>query len=231
MKHNPKFIYPKSIRSLINDKRHYEIGTAKLPSVTTILAATMPEEKRKSLDAWKQRVGATEAQKVVTTAANRGTSLHSIVEGFLRGERHLDLTETGTIAHRMANVLIEKGLKNRVTDIWGIEPTVFYEKLYAGATDFIGIHDGIPIIGDHKNSNKPKKEIWLRDSYRLQVAAYALAFEDMFGEHISKGVNFIITPDCYYQEFSWDGEDFRQAKYEWLRRVDQYYNQKQSLDK
>jgi len=53
MKHNPKFIYPKSIRSLIDDKRHYEIGTTKLPSVTTILSATMPEEKRKSLDAWK----------------------------------------------------------------------------------------------------------------------------------------------------------------------------------
>jgi hypothetical protein len=30
MKHNPKFIYPKSIRSLIDDKRHYEIGTTKL---------------------------------------------------------------------------------------------------------------------------------------------------------------------------------------------------------
>ena len=44
MKHNPKFIYPKSIRSLIDDKRHYEIGTTKLPSVTTILSATMPEE-------------------------------------------------------------------------------------------------------------------------------------------------------------------------------------------
>jgi hypothetical protein len=47
MKYNPKFIYPKSIRSLIDDKRHYEIGTTKLPSVTTILSATMPEEKEK----------------------------------------------------------------------------------------------------------------------------------------------------------------------------------------
>jgi hypothetical protein len=49
MKHNPKFIYPKSIRSLIDDKRHYEIGTTKLPSVTTILSATMPEEKENHL--------------------------------------------------------------------------------------------------------------------------------------------------------------------------------------
>jgi len=223
---NSKFIYPTSSRALYEGERIYDVNAERLPSVTTILQATQPEEKRLALEAWKQRVGADAADKVKNDAATRGTSLHSIVEGFLKGENHLDLTETGTTAHKMADVLIEKGLKNRVSEIWGIEPTVFYDGLYAGATDFIGIHDGVPIIGDHKNSNKPKREIWLRDSYRLQLAGYALAFEDMFGEHIAKGVNFIITPDCYYQEFSWDGEDFRQAKYEWLKRVDQYYTQK-----
>jgi hypothetical protein len=38
MKWNKQFEYPKSMRSLINDERHYEVGTEKLPSVTTILA-------------------------------------------------------------------------------------------------------------------------------------------------------------------------------------------------
>jgi hypothetical protein len=37
MKWNKQFEYPKSMRSLINDERHYEVGTEKLPSVTTIL--------------------------------------------------------------------------------------------------------------------------------------------------------------------------------------------------
>jgi len=50
-----------------------------------------------------------------------------------------------------------------------------------------------------------------------------MAFEDMFGEPITRGVNFIVTKDMYYQEFSWEGEEFRQAKYDWLRHVDQYY--------
>jgi hypothetical protein len=36
MKWNKKFDYPPSIRSLINDQRHYDIGEEKLPSVTTI---------------------------------------------------------------------------------------------------------------------------------------------------------------------------------------------------
>jgi len=33
MKWNKKFDYPKSMRSLIGGKRHYDIGEEKLPSV------------------------------------------------------------------------------------------------------------------------------------------------------------------------------------------------------
>jgi hypothetical protein len=46
MKWNKKFDYPPSIRSLINDQRHYDIGEEKLPSVTTILQATQSPEKK-----------------------------------------------------------------------------------------------------------------------------------------------------------------------------------------
>ena len=56
MKQNFKFDYPKSMRSLIDEKRHYEIKSTKLPSVTTILSATMTEDKKKALDLWKERV-------------------------------------------------------------------------------------------------------------------------------------------------------------------------------
>jgi hypothetical protein len=45
MKWNKRFIYPASSRSLIQNERHYELGTEKLPSVTTILAATQTDEK------------------------------------------------------------------------------------------------------------------------------------------------------------------------------------------
>ena len=57
MKWNKKFEYPKSQRSLIEGKRHYDIGNDKLPSVTTILSATQSEEKTKSLADWKARLG------------------------------------------------------------------------------------------------------------------------------------------------------------------------------
>ncbi len=64
VKWNKKFIYPKSQRSLIQGKRHYDINTTKLPSVTTIISATQSEEKRQSLAKWKARLGDTAADRV-----------------------------------------------------------------------------------------------------------------------------------------------------------------------
>jgi hypothetical protein len=39
----------------------YDVGKDKLPSVTTILAATQSQEKQASLAAWRARVGTDEA--------------------------------------------------------------------------------------------------------------------------------------------------------------------------
>ena len=223
MKHNPKFTYPKSIRSLINDKRHYEIGTAKLPSVTTILTATMPEEKRKSLDAWRQRVGSQEAEKVVTTAASRGTAMHTILEHYIKGQGYLDLTATGKNAHNMAQTIFEKGLKDKVSEYYGTEATLFYPDLYAGATDMVAVYEGKDSIIDFKQSNKPKRREWIED-YCLQLAGYAMAHNTVYETDIQKGVIMMVTPDSYYQEFIIEGQELKKYMHEFLERVDKYYN-------
>ena len=223
MKHNPKFIYPKSIRSLINDKRHYEIGTTKLPSVTTILSATMPEEKRKSLDAWKLRVGATEAQKVVTTAANRGTALHTILEHFITGQGYLDLTDTGRNAHNMAQTIIKNGLDNKITEYYGIEATLYYPDLYAGTTDLVAQHVGCDSIIDFKQTNKPKKKEWIED-YFIQIAAYAMAHDYVYGTTIKKCIVMMCDPNNIYQEFVIRDHEVKNYKHRFLRRLDEYYN-------
>ena len=59
MKRINKFKYPKSMRSLIDGKRHYDVGEEKLPSVTTILSATQSDEKKKSLADWRARIPGT----------------------------------------------------------------------------------------------------------------------------------------------------------------------------
>jgi hypothetical protein len=207
-----QFDYPSSTRQTLDGKRVYNINGEALPSVTTILQATETEEKKKILEQWKQRVGAENADRIRDQAANRGSVLHRIVENYITDTKHLDLTDLGQEAHKMADILIQSAIDERLSEVWGVEPYLAYQGLFAGQTDLIGIHDGKITVCDHKNSNK--------------LAAYALAFEDMFGEHIPRGVNFIITKDLYYQEFSWEGEEFKRAKYDWLKRVDQYYNQK-----
>ena len=221
-----EFIFPTSSRAIVNNERLYDIGQDKLPSVTTILAATQSEEKKASLEAWRQRLGAEAADKVRDDAAARGTVMHHIIESWLTDQGHLDLTDTGQQAHTMADLIIKKGLENRLTEIYGVEPTVFHSGMgYAGATDFIGVHDGELIIGDFKQSNKPKRREWIED-YKLQMAAYALAFQDMFNIPVGRAINFICTKDFYYQEFMFDGEEFRQAKYTWMKKVEQYYKEK-----
>ena len=78
MKWNKKYTYPASVRSLVNDARHYSVGDEKLPSVTTILAATQSDEKRESIARWQAKVGKNEAERVKNVAGKRGTAMHSI---------------------------------------------------------------------------------------------------------------------------------------------------------
>ena len=48
MQWNNKYIYPKSTRSIVDGSRHYSVNEERLPSVTTILKATVSEEKKAS---------------------------------------------------------------------------------------------------------------------------------------------------------------------------------------
>jgi hypothetical protein len=221
MKHNKKFIYPKSQREIINGKRHYDIKAQKLPSVTTILSATQSEEKQASLAAWRARVGEDQATRIVDDAATRGTAMHKILEEYIQGQGYLDLTTTGLNAHNMAIQVIQNGLSN-VTEYYGLEATLYYPGLYAGATDMVGVHKGQDAIIDFKQTNKPKKREWIED-YCLQLAGYAMAHNFIYKTSITKGVIMMCSKDNYYQEFVIEGAELQKYKHEFLRKVGQYY--------
>lgn len=221
MKWNKQFEYPKSMRSLVKDERHYEVGSEKLPSVTTILAATQSDEKRASLEAWKNRVGSSEAERVKNTAASRGTNMHSHLEHHINGKGLLDLSDEGRVARGMAQTIIDKGLID-LEEIWGSEVTLYYPGLYAGATDLCGIYQGRDSIIDFKQSNKPKRDEWIED-YKLQLAAYASAHDYVYKTNIEQGVILMVTPDNFFQRFIINGSQFREYKWMWLEKIDQYY--------
>ena len=209
------------MRSLVNDERHYEVGTEKLPSVTTILAATQSDEKRASLEAWKNKVGGIEAERIKNTAATRGTAMHSYLEMHLNGENLLDLTIEGLAARSMAETIIKQGLGD-LQEIWGNEVVLYYPELYAGQTDLCGVYQNRDSIIDFKQSNKPKQEAWIEDYY-LQGAAYATAHDCIYGTKIEQGVILMCTPDNFFQRFIINGAQFREYKWKWLDKVDHYY--------
>jgi len=222
MKWNKKYDYPKSIRSLINDERHYDIGKEKLPSVTTILSATKSDEAKKSIARWKAKVGENEATRVRDTAASRGSNMHLHLERYILGTGHKDLTDEGQVAGDMAQVIIDKGLCD-VSEIWGSEVTLYYPGLYAGATDLVGIYDYEDSIIDFKQSNRPKRREWI-DDYFMQLGAYAMAHNYVYGSEITQGVILMCTPDNYFQKFQIKGKEFIKYQHRFLEKVDRFYN-------
>jgi genome maintenance exonuclease 1 len=221
IKWNKLYTYPKSVRSLDKGKRHYEVGSEKLPSVTTILGQTQSIEKRESLAKWQAKVGKNEAERVKNVAAARGSAMHSILEHHVLGNNTLDLTDVGQEAHRMANVVIEKGLTD-LDEIWGSEVVLSYPGLYAGQTDLCGVYQGRESIIDFKQSNKPKREEWIEDYY-YQMVAYAMAHDAIHGTQIEQGVVLMCTPDLFFQKFVLNGARFRQYKWKWLWRLSEFY--------
>jgi genome maintenance exonuclease 1 len=203
------------------DGRKYVLpdGT-KTASVTSILSAT---KDMTYLHAWRKRIGKDKAQQITTESANLGTTVHSHLECHVLGKDRPGGNNYGRMmAARMADVVIDQGLVH-VDEIWGSEVQVYFENLWAGSSDVIGLFKGVPSIIDFKNTIKPKKIEWVED-YFLQTVAYAMAHNNMFGTDIKQCVIFMVSRDCDYQEFIVDNNRFDHYKLEWCKRVDKYYS-------
>ena len=225
MQWNNKFIYPKSTRSIIQGSRHYMVNEENLPSVTTILKATESEEKKAKLAEWKQRVGYKQAEIISREATSRGSSMHSYLEKFLLGKLNKDLLGDNVLEKMMADQIIENGLRNKLNEIWGCEATLYYPGKYAGAADCIGVYENKETIIDFKQSNKPKKEEWISE-YFLQLSAYSLAHDKVYGSNISQGVILLCTKDNIFQRFIIDVDTLKNYQDQFLKKVEQFYTQR-----
>ena len=224
MERNSKFTYPKSTRSIINGSRHYLIDNSRLPSVTSILSATKSEEDKAGIAAWKERVGHKEAERIKIEASNRGSSLHKFLESYLLDKLNMDLLEEDNQVKKMGEKIIENGIKNKLSEIWGVEATLYYPNKYAGTADCIGVYEGKETIVDFKQSNKPKKKEYIED-YFLQLGAYSLAHNIIYNSKITQGVVLLCTVDNLFQDFKIEGEQLIQFQNKFLEKVEQFYHQ------
>jgi hypothetical protein len=213
-----KYPYGELARVTKNHKRHYETPDGRqLPSVTTVLSAT---KDMTHLHAWRKRIGAEKAQQITTESANIGTVMHNSLEKHVKGiERKPGSNLIHQKAHTMANVIIDNGL-NEVSEVWGSEVSLYYQELYAGTTDLVGVYKGAPAIMDFKQARKLKKKEWVED-YFLQLVAYAEAHNKMYDTNITTGRIFICTQNNEYQTFEIDDYDKWTGK--WYAKLEQYY--------
>ncbi len=225
MQWNNKYIYPKSIRSIFQGSRHYSVNQENLPSVTTILKATESEEKKAKLEEWKKRVGYKQAEVISREATSRGSSMHDYLEKFLLGKLNMNLLGDNTREKMMADQIIENGLRNKLSEIWGCEATLYYPGKYAGSADCIGIYENKETIIDFKQSNKPKKDEWI-DDYYLQCAAYSLAHNKVHGSNIIQAAILLCTKDNIFQRFIVEGERLINYQNQFLEKVEQFYSQR-----
>ena len=221
MKWNNKFNYPKSSRSIEDGLRKYIYGGEKLPSVTSILQATKSEEDKASLENWKQRVGYAEANKIKNEASNRGTSMHSYLEDFLKGRANESFFESNEKYKNMAKEIIEKGIRGKLEVIYGMESTLHYPNKYAGTADLIGIYQGKEAIIDFKQANKPKKVDYIQD-YFLQLGAYTLAHNVVYKTNITLGVVLLCTVDNLFQDFKIQEEELMMYQNLFLGRLKKF---------
>jgi hypothetical protein len=203
-----------------NGTRHY-ICDQQIPhaSVTTILGAT---EDKKGLMEWRAWVGDKKADQIRDEAAGLGSLMHTHLENYMMGEeRPRGSNVVRQMASNMADVIIAQGL-TQVSEVWAMEEMLYFPGLYAGTADLIGIHDGQPAIMDYKTTNKMKSKDKI-NNYACQLAAYALAHNELFDTEIKRGVIFMVARDLSYQEYVFEGDEFEAAVKEWLDRLDIFF--------
>lgn len=218
-----KFNYKDIPREKIDGNRLYATASGRLPSVTTILSRTTTEDKRAGLQAWRDRVGHAEAQRITTEAGNVGTIMHNTLEHWVKG---IDYNAGDNMIHRIAKKMAKTVIENIEPDlgeVWGSEVKLYYPDMYAGTTDLVGMWKGKPTIMDFKQTNKPKKAEWIEDYY-LQGSAYGLAHNAMFDTKIENVAIFMCSRDCTWQLFELDADGFAEYSSKWALRVGQFYD-------
>jgi phosphoenolpyruvate synthase/pyruvate phosphate dikinase len=226
VKHNPIHGYGRLTRQNTEEGRKYLLPDGShVSSVTTILDRT---KDKTHLIEWRKRIGVAKATAITTEASGRGTSMHKQIENWLE---HDNLRTGGNLVHqtagKMAQKIIDEYLKPNVEEWWGSEVSLYYDGLYAGTTDLVGLWRGTPTIMDFKQTNKPKKDEWIED-YRLQLAAYAHAHNHMFGTDIRQGVIMMCSPDLQPQMWTIAFGEFDRASEAWWQRVEQFYSVRNS---
>ena len=175
------------------------------------------------LEKWRRKIGNEEADRIVAHSIAVGKSMHTYLERIIKNKKGALLLASDpniTTATKLAKLIIQKGLKDKLQEVWGVEAHLHFGDYYRGIADLIGIYEDEPCIIDFKQKRKPQLESY--DSiknYFTQMAAYGMAHNRMCKTKIRKGVVLIATHDYKFQTFTIKGDAWRKHCRDFFSRL------------
>ena len=227
-------MYPESCREITfkyNDFYNEERDSYGWPedshlllSPTRILNGT---KDKSGLEAWRKRVGEEEANRITEESISIGKSMHKYLENSIwkfcinhrLGDKWISKYAKrpplvnpayhpyAELATKMGNIILEKGLKDRLEWVYGVEAHIFYSIYYRGVIDLVGQYEGEEAIVDFKTKKQMPKEEWTED-WKMQVAAYGMAHNLHCRTHIKKGVILLVTREGEFKRIIIEGEEW-----------------------
>ncbi|XP_045133548.1 uncharacterized protein LOC123517496 [Portunus trituberculatus] len=161
----------------------FDGGYHRLPSVSTILEATMPENQRRILERWKAKMikelGEEGFEEYRKGLFEKGKLLHGCIQSELTGiSPSVENMPTvqgfwTSISHVLPKISSVSVLESRL-----VHPYLYYQ----GAVDCVAAYKGMPVLIDWKTSTKPKLTLKAMYDNPLQVVAYlgALNYDNSY---------------------------------------------------
>lgn len=173
-------------------KYYYVVDGEKFPRVTKVLDIIAKPE----FYHWYSKFGWKKCEEIKTRRADFGTMAHSMFEKYLFG-LPLDVLDDEML--ESLNIFANWVHNFDVVPLQSEIRLVSKKHRYAGTCDFVGMVKGRRLIGDWKTSKK------VYYAYPLQLAAYLVAYEEIYDTKLDGGFILCIRDGSFiYEEFSRD---------------------------
>ncbi|MEM1369956.1 MAG: PD-(D/E)XK nuclease family protein [Cyanobacteria bacterium P01_H01_bin.15] len=210
--------YPAKVLRGQGKQRIIDAEGRQYPSVSHILQRTKPRADRLALQAWRQRVGVHEAQRIATQASGRGVSLHTVLKNYLS---HQPWSVSAKAEPYWQSI---QAFLSRIESVRLVEGFVCHQTCgYAGRVDCVIECEGEPVLIDWKSAGKPKHPDYLRDT-PLQLVAYWGALEHCYPElALSRCAIVVALPHQEAQIFWFSRSQYADLWQQWRQRLDEFW--------
>jgi genome maintenance exonuclease 1 len=199
-----------------DDSHYYQTPSGIVyPSITTMLQNTQTEEKKQSLQNWREQEIASDY--ITLEASIIGSETHKLIENYLNSEEILENFRLLSDAH-FNNLL---PFVNKINDIHGIELRLYSDKMkLAGTSDCIAKYNGKLSIIDYKTKRSNQREEWITDHF-IQATSYGVMFKELTGIKVDQIVILVSSEKNTRMEFLKNPDDYLDLL---EQRIDQYYS-------